>query len=523
MTLLKRIILPRNLIYIFFIFLHLFLLNINAAEWGDSYRILRASEHLRTEYRYPEDEKRPPLYSILLSIRPNNIDPILYGRIFMFGISIVFLYTFEKFLRFFIKEEKYINLGLLLLALNPVFLYWSIRVYADVFFSLLVLLSMYVFTKDKKRTILLGILSGLSILTRFEGYLLFVSLALGISLSGIKKFDFKSIFASVFKTNILSVISYTLSSIVVLGPWLIYRNPFVSSYFEEPAGRKYDIEMVWTYVVSLVFIFGFTSAIYFLIRNKRNLLTFFKDNIPVTAFLVLELLLILSWPAAIPRLFVPIIPFFVLILSFSIKEYFESTTKKDIILLLINIGVLFVYIISQYYLKLQFLIPTKYLFILLCLIQFKSIILLYLKRYNWYIYSMLVSSFIWSLSVIYLHKDNFISIKNAAMYVSENISGRVAYNDVSSVSNWYINESPNRSVSLTGYHYDFEKNALLTYESLSKQPLDYLLITNEHNTTMDIDLEKRPYLTLVKEFSYNVNGKIFSSRIVKLDKEYKYE
>jgi len=555
MTLLKRITSFRYLIYISFILLHIFLLNINAAEWGDSYRILRASEYIRSDAIYPTDEKRPPLYSLILAVRPVFVDQILWGRLFMLVTSIVFLLVFEKFLKLFIKNDKYINLGLVLLALNPVFLYWSIRIYADVFFALLVLISFYLFSiwnstisKDNispiikipsiilsfKKPIILGMLSGLAVLTRFEGYLLFGSIGLGLLLLNISK---KDTYLSILKRNFLTCISYTLAFITILLPWFYYRNPLTgSSYFEEPSGRSYDLKMISTYVLSFLLIFGFTSAFYFISKNYKNVFKLFFENIALSVFVTLELLLILMWPAAVPRLFVPIIPVFILILTQSIERFFESeTTKRKEKLftidkvILFNILLLAIYIIGQYILKLQFLVPTKILFLFLVVVQLPIIYFTYIKNFKYFVISILVSSFVWSLIVIWIHKDTFISIKHAAEYVSENIEGVVAYNDVSSVSDWYLNQR-DRSLNsykgeyndiVSGYFYNFEKNALLTQESLVEKGMDYLLITNEHNTTMDIDLEKRPYLTLIEEFSYNVNGKVFTSRVVKLNKEFK--
>jgi len=531
MTLLKRITLPKNLIYILFISLHLFLLNINVAEWGDSYRILRASEYIRNDFTYPVNEKRPPLYSLVLSLRPGFVDPILWGRVFMLIVSVIFLYTFEKFLRLFIKDEKYINIGLLLLAFNPVFLYWSIRIYADVFFSLLVFMSLYILLskRDKKTelipfksSILLGIIVGLSILTRFEGYILFGSIGLSFLLKDISIKSIKGIWKT-FLSNIKNIFGYVLSLIFVVSPWMLYRNPFVSTYFEEPTGRTYDVYMVWTYVVSLLFLFGFTSAFFFIFNNIKNLKQLLSKKVSISAFILLELVLILLWPAAIPRLFVPIIPFLVLFLSLSLKKYFEDKKNNLIVVSAFNLVLLGIYVVSQYFLKLQFLIPTKELFIVLVILQFFPILFIYKNSCKWFVYSILLSSLVWSLFIIYIHKDTFISVKNAVVYVSKNIEGVVAYNDVSSVSSWYLDNAPGRNKNLKGYFYNFEKDYLLTYASLMQQPLDYLLITNEHNITMDIDLNKRPYLTLIKEFSYNVNGKIFTSRIVKLSKEYKYE
>ena len=82
-------------IYLIFLFLHFVLMNINVAEWGDSYRILRASEFIR-EGQYPENEKRQPLFSVFLALRPTNIDQVVWGRWAMLAISFVVLFAFDK-------------------------------------------------------------------------------------------------------------------------------------------------------------------------------------------------------------------------------------------------------------------------------------------------------------------------------------------------------------------------------------------------------------------------------------------
>lgn len=86
---------PGRFIFLLFVVLHIALFNINAAEWGDSYRILRASEFIR-EGSYPNNEKRPPLYSFVLAVRPDGVDQVLWGRVIMFGLSIASFWVFYK-------------------------------------------------------------------------------------------------------------------------------------------------------------------------------------------------------------------------------------------------------------------------------------------------------------------------------------------------------------------------------------------------------------------------------------------
>lgn len=528
MNLLKKIICYKKIFLVFFILLHIFLFNINVAEWGDSYRILRASEFIRKGV-YPDDEKRLPLFSLILAARPNSVDPILWGRIILFVFSVFSFLIFEKILRQFIKEQKYINLGLILFILNPVYLYWSIRIMADIPFAFFVLLAFYLLSiwKDHLtvgRGIILGLLSGFSLLIRFEGYILFGCIGLSLILTRFS--EIKDTFKNI-KKNILVIISFVLTNLAILTPYLLYRNPLDSKYFGETASRAYDFKMVSTYVLSFLFAFGFTSFLFFLIKNYKENMNIVKANISLLLFIVLEMILILFWPAAIPRLFVPVIPFFILFLVLSIKNYFEDTKEDEekkkektifIINILICIFLLVLFIFGQYMLRLQFLLPSKYILAGVSLIQLLNIFFILKKKYIPFLITLTLSLSVWSISTIYLHKNIFIAVKNAGEYVYNNMTGEFVYNDISSVSDWYINQKGKDN--LHGFYYNFESDKKMSFDALNDLDIDYMVITNEHNTTMEIDLSKRSYLTLVKEFSYNINGEEFFSKIVKFNKDY---
>lgn len=100
----------KNKYLLFFSLYFLFrisILNINSAEWGDSYRILRATNYLEFG-SYPEDEKRPPLFSFLLLIKLVS-DPIISSRIIMMFISFLvlgFFYLLLKEISYKISENQ---------------------------------------------------------------------------------------------------------------------------------------------------------------------------------------------------------------------------------------------------------------------------------------------------------------------------------------------------------------------------------------------------------------------------------
>lgn len=506
--LLKRIQL-KTFIFAGFILLHVFLMNINAAEWGDSYRILRASEYVR-RWTYPVDEKRPPLFSVVLAARP-HMDQVEWGRVVMFVFSLASFLLFEQLTRLYVKEEKFRNFALLLFAFNPVLFYWSLRIYADVPFMFFVLLSFYLYKRWENsisfaKLFLIGIVAGLGVLTRFEGYLLGGSIGLALLLR------------KDFRVGIKNALFYSVGLVLSAVPYWIQKNPFVSSYFEEPGTRVYDLKMLAIYFLSLLFIFGFTSAFYFIFKNVKGVVEWGRQNKPMAIFLIVELLLILSWPAAVPRLFVPTVPILIIVLVQSISRFFESGEKRRLTPLLYLTTFLAVYAVGQYFFKLQFLIVLKWVFISTVILQFISIYFIYTKKFTLFAATVVLSVLVWSISTVWLHKDNFIAIKTASLYAANNLKGVVGYNDVSSVSDWYLNER-NPGGDVKGEFYSYDKKGDLEHDKLLLRNFDYLILTNEHNTDMTLDFSNRPYLYVLQDYRFNVGGKVFFAKVIRVNQE----
>ncbi|MFZ2664555.1 MAG: hypothetical protein WAX66_04300, partial [Patescibacteria group bacterium] len=304
-------------------------------------------------------------------------------------------------------------------------------------------------------------------------------------------------------------------------PWIVYRNPFTSKYFNEPSGRTYDFKMVWIYFSSLLYLFGFSSAFYFILKSFFNssstVLKFLKGNIEASSFLFLELILILLWPAAIPRLFVSVIPFLIILFSLSFKEYEENSvnnvSKNNVGFLIL---LLVFYVFSQFILKLQFLIVIKPVFVLIILLQAVSIIFIYFKKLNLFVLTCILSTLIWSLSTVYLHKDIYTAIKQASLYVIDNLEGKVVYNDTTSVAEWYLNYSKQRNDknnTLSGEYLSAGEIDNFSYSSLVKYKVSYIILTNEDGISYKSGIENLKHLNLIKDFRYNIGNKQFFAKV----------
>jgi len=534
MNLLKRITFFKHIlsiqkkyyIYIFFILLHLFLFNINTAEWGDSYRILRSAENIR-RLTYETKEKRPPLVAAAIAVRPNKVDAVTWGRVVMFVFSILSLVVFDKLVSIYIKDEKYQLISLLFFVFNPVYLYWSIRIMTDVPFSFFVLIAFYLLLKWKnslnvKKSILLGFVCGLAILTRFEGYLLTLSIVVGVLYLN-KEFLLRLIKPKVVIDIVIHKIRFLvplgLTTLVVILPWLVFRNPLDSKYLDEPEYRTYDLRMAWIYFVSILYLFGFSQFFYFIFKNPAGFIKFFKQNLGIAAFTLLELILVLVWPAAVPRLFIPIIPFLIIAFISLLEKADARDSKARPLDICVIVFITFFYALSQYVLKLQFLVASRNILIMIFLIQLVLMFMLVSNKRKGFMAIAVLSMLVWSMSIVYLHRNLYYSIKNASEYATNNLSGRVGYNDVNGVSNWYINWSGiNKNIG--GYYFEPLQKSDLDFKKILKKNPDYLILTNEHNPDMNFDFSKRPYLTVVKDFRYNVNGRDFFATVIKFNKDY---
>jgi len=103
--------------------------------------------------------------------------------------------------------------------------------------------------------------------------------------------------------------------------------------------------------------------------------------------------------------------------------------------------------------------------------------------------TLIFSMLVWSLSTIWLHKDIFKAVVKANKYAQENLQGTIVYNDVSSVSDWYLNVKPGND-QVEGVYVNMDSRAGRTYEVLEEERADYVMVTNEHNTAMEFNADE---------------------------------
>lgn len=486
---------------IIFTLLHILYFNVNQAEWGDTYRILRASDFIRDQ-TYPLDEKRPPLFSIVLSTWPNSVDQIMWGRGIMFALSLLSFYVFVKILNHLSDSNLEKHLALMLFAMNPVFFYWSLRIYADLLFTIFVLLAFWVFLvylkkpEEKRLLLALSLITALSIYTRFEGYILGLSIL--ISLFYLNRFK-----------DLANSLIYGFVSFLLILPFWLYKNPLASNYISEPGGRVYDFHMVMQFLLSLIFIFGFLSASFFFFKKRSVVSIFLKEHILISTFLFLDLVLIVLWPAAIPRLFMPIIPILCFLLARSMYFFYKENPKTTLTDIGFNLLLIVGFSAFQYYYKLQFLIVNKPVFIYLVLLNLLMLFFLYRRNLQIYFSLALVSMFIWLVCIVLQHQNILSSVRMASLYAKDHLEGNLLYNDISSTSDWYLNYAdPNDSIE--GAY--FEYNSTDDIDNAIINDTDYIILTNEHNPALSTDLKGEDFEEIAT-YMYRIGDVEFSTVI----------
>lgn len=479
-----------------FLFLHSFFFNFNLAEWGDSYNILRAAESLKN-FEYPVTEKRLPFFPLLIALGGTLFEPLLTAKILVFIftlLSLILLYLlFQKL--FPVVNDSYLVLALLIF--NPLFLYWSIRAMTDVVFVFFVLLTFYLWYRNSslslKNYLLLGTILGLASMTRFEGFL--VASAILIPL----------ILQRRLKGGLLILFPF----FIVVSPYLLrnyftFGSPLFSFYSEEAGGYSPDLRLLLLFLSYLIFLAGGPLTPFFTL--KGFLWTIKKDwrrLLPVFLFISLLLPLIAYWTAAVPRLFVPTIPVFILffVLGFSKEESYANRFE----VFLGNFIFLIVFILAGLFLKPHFLVGSLGGGIFVILLSSVAIIFLFLffvgrvslqKLKLVILLSLISSNIVGSLSVLYRGKYIFSTTALAAQFAAS-LPGPVGYSDETGTTSWHLRRN--------GLYWNGQPGFEEALIWMRENNIKYVVVTNEHydegtNFLVVYDEAERDKFKLIKRF-----------------------
>ena len=468
------------------------------AEWGDSYRFFRAGEYI-SHFSYPADEKRLPLFPLMLS--PAfflKIDALIWGRIVVLGFSVLCLLLSYKLGNLILKDSKLSLLAVALTAFSPPFFYWTGKVYAETLFTFLVLLAFVVFFGKgvKHKDFLLGMLCGLAFMTRFEGFFLFIAIFGGLFLA---------------RRNVRGLLLFLASFGFISLPYFLYRfislNTISSSYFSEVSQFSFNLKFILSFFASLAFLFGFVPLFYIPIIKKFVVKRSISKYFPVVLFVLFELVLAFIWQAAVPRIFVPIIPILSIGLAFLL---YKGTTLKVSAVIGSFTPLLILFLLGRFYLRLPFLVSGKVVLIPLLLSLTYVLYLLFRKQH--YIHILIFAGVLSSLFVTCFFKNVYKTVYQASIF-AQKLEGRIAYSDETGVTGWYLRGGK-------GVFYDRDYSDAGEYNWLRANNISYIIDTNEHGEGSKLELfrseEYKNKFELVKKFKSNVGTAEIRSVVYKI-------
>jgi len=504
---------PFLIFLLIYIVVRVLIFNINSAEWGDTYRMVRASEFL-TKGIWPWDEKRWPMFSVLLMPGIYFKNAILWGKLLVFIVSLLTLIIqFDFFKKFIINNNKLALVSVILTATSPIFAYWSFRVMADPFFTFIALLSFYLYFlwQDKftnKRLVILSVILLMATMTRLEG--IFVIGAIGIT-------EILKLYKDYSNQNLLKLAKIAtilaIPQILVFLPFTIYAKfiyeGFVhNDYIAEVATFfSFDMDRIRYFIAYDLFYYGLPFLFVFIYKSLRS-----KELkiMPLFLFILFETILGFIWTPSMPRIHMPLIPFFSMLFvygvykfRFSIKDYSASA-----ILMLIYVWLQFKY--KLYFLNLSYIGFTMVLFL-----SFFGVSYLFFKQgKKYFFYVCILTMVITSLVVVANETSNYKTIADSSNFAKK-IGEKIAYSDESGVSEFILGE---KGLYLDKYKYIHVMTHDAQWNFLLENKPDYIITTNGFEKNSKFDLQEgdfRDNLTLVYSSKYNLQD-VFDVYLEKL-------
>ena len=231
------------------------------------------------QYTMLSPKEYPPLFSILIlpiiAIYGIEIQPILYFVSFLFAMSTVLMFVF------FYKTEKVNKWWALALSmgfiLNPVIQLLKNEILADILLMIIVL--GFLFLYNKRNVWMLGLFSGLAILTKEIGYCLVIVFIFDSIISYFKnEFSFKEISVKVTK-----FIGVALSVVVLIKLLLGSR---LGIGYESHFDQRDLFESIWTNIIYYQRLIQYFLVVELHEKNLFQSITYFLGLIGFILFIL---------------------------------------------------------------------------------------------------------------------------------------------------------------------------------------------------------------------------------------------
>lgn len=453
-----------DLLFLSVVFLiRVFFLSVNAVEVGDSYNLLSAAEALR-QFSYPLAEKRLPLFPFLLALNTHS-DMVLWGRLLALSLSGMTIGVALFCARRFSFSTTQRLSVLCLICTQPVYAYWSGRIMTDVLFGFLLLCLGFVLSTTRVVTVSTafqsGVLVGLLMLTRYEGFLLLPVVFLLLQRWG----DLRAAVLSLLPAGLLFV-PWVLRSLLLFG------SPFSTAYTSEVASTLPSPQALVENGAYLLFLFGpFTALL--LYRGVQRLWRFQPRYVFFSlGYLLCLLPVVLLWAAAMPRLLFSLIPLFSPIVVAGLEG---ATTWRQRALMAVSLCIMSVVGI---FLHMEFLSGSfaTFLLVLLLFCGWFAILLATSYRQAWFsivlVVIISVSQALVAGAVMYRAQMRGSTTLSAVQFATNLPEGTIGFADETGISSWYLRTRGKYWSADTGY--------VEAMNWMREEHIRYLVLTNEH-------------------------------------------
>jgi 4-amino-4-deoxy-L-arabinose transferase-like glycosyltransferase len=477
------------------------LINFNATETGDSNTFLQIAKDF-SNGDFLSIISKPPLLPFLNGLLAFLIDVKIAGRILVSLASISSVAIFYLLLRELEFGIGLSSFAMLLFGLNPLFLAWSGRVFAEPLYTLFIILAFLIFFKKsfRLRNLALSICVLAAVLSRYEGVILLL-LFLAIFLIR-KKYRSLAWLASVNG----GAIALGLLIIVVSGVKIGALNYAISLSLYHPPKQVLEL---FTY---LIFVYGLSSILIMQIRGFRSLWQNDKKKMIIFSLFVVLSLSVIYLIGFSPRLLYPLLPVLILLAAYGIRDM-HTIDRRMLLIFSLLIAALFIPV--SYFFKTLYIAGNITGVVLWLIASICFVTGLYYGKNSKFSTIMIIASVIlvgiMSFNVLNQQKNIYITTQQAVNFLKD--QKRVAYSDETGVTGltygdyWHLTQRI--------------KEIQDQLKWLEERKPDFILITNEFDerSTFSTLVENEKYrdkFLLIKCFTYKEKPDLLESFVLRL-------
>ncbi len=267
-----------------------------------------------SEANYTENYRSPLVSWIIAGLWFFTGESIFFAKMIMVLFYVLTIYLFYLITKNYFKKNLLITL---LFSLSSLMIYWAFRIYVDVLGVFFILLSFYLFTKNK--IFFSGFIAGFAFLTKFPLIIFGISTILYL----FNKKDFKKI------------LNYSIGILLVLIFWMIFNYFSYNDIFYDLKLYHFVVNSYNKFMSPIIFIKDMFIVLHiFLLLSILNIKRLFKnDKFRIMLIFVLLYILYIGFISKVKfDRYLPVIISFIYIFAWDYIENLKNIKFKKILI-----------------------------------------------------------------------------------------------------------------------------------------------------------------------------------------------